>query len=69
MTQLGNNTGSIQSTKTDYKNVNKDTLEEKITETINKYASVIQIITQCPHCFESYKKSLAAKKYDRMPDV
>ena len=66
---MGNNTGSIQSTKTDYKNVNNETLEEKITEAIDKYASVIQIISQCPHCFESYRKSLGAEKYDRMLDI
>ncbi len=34
----------------------KRTLEQKITNILNRYAEVIKIISKCPHCFESYKK-------------
>lgn len=44
----------------------QQTFEQRVIEAVNGYAVAIQIISQCPCCSESYKRSLKAraKKYD-----
>jgi hypothetical protein len=40
-----------------YKNLPKQTLEEKIIGAFNDYAEAIRIISQCPKCRKLYKRS------------
>jgi hypothetical protein len=40
-----------------YKNISKQTLEEKIFGAFNDYTEAIRIISKCPKCRELYKKS------------